>query len=155
MAVSGADGEVVVVIRSADVVRQVMKRDGAVVLTYLLPRSLHFHRPHQAKLLFVSGHGGRELLCCASFVKEQFLGREPARILGTSVAQSNVYVPINGNMLPSSGYLTLSSLDGQPLTKSLGDICLAIHVTPAIYAGNNLQLSPPSTSAHRYVLNLK
>jgi hypothetical protein len=108
-----------------------LQSDGSYCLTYELANSLILEEPHVAKLLSLRSDAEKQLVCTAGFVKQGSLDGEEARILGTSIAQSNVYVPVTGNHIPAIGWLSFSHLDATPIVKE-PLIHLAIHVAPVM-----------------------
>ena len=103
--------------------------DGSFSVTCILPQSVKLAGRHGAKLLYLFGDSDKELAVSASFVRAQCYGRKPARVLGTSVAQSNVYVPVDGAALPSVVVFTFRCLDGTPL-RPQPRLYFAVHLAP-------------------------
>ena len=116
-----------VVIDSEKALHGTLQSDGSYSLTYELANSLILEEPHVAKLLYLRSDTEKELVCTASFAKQQSLDGEEARILGTSLPHSNVYVPVDGNHIPAIGWLSFSHLDRTPMIKE-PLMFLAIHV---------------------------
>ena len=107
-----------------------LRADGTVSLSYKLPNGLLLREPHYAKLLFVHGLDEAPLGLVCPFVQTQSVDGNPKGQLGTSLAQSNVYVPVRDNYISATGWLQLARLDGFPIRR-LSPVVLAIHLVPA------------------------
>ena len=116
------EAPILVVLRSEQAFYSTLQWDGSFHVNFRLPKAVV--RAKEAKLLFVEG-GPAPLVCTASFVKPQVYGEEAMQVLGTSVPQSNVYVPVNN--IPSIGWLSFARLDGKPL-QDPPDLLFAVHV---------------------------
>ena len=120
---------IVLTIRSVDSgVGYEIQSDGSASLSYCLPEPFDLSEPHAVKLLFIKGPE-KHVICEANFVEPQGFNREPATVLGTSVAGSNVYIPLRSNYVPAVGWLTLSNLDATPIDQ-LQPTILALHLVP-------------------------
>lgn len=95
--------------------------DGSFQVTFRLPNAI---RASEAKLMFLKAR--MPLVCSASFVRPGAFGQEKEPLLGTSVSESNVYVPVAQGSVPAVGSLTFRRLDGKRLQKP-PNIRLAIH----------------------------
>lgn len=105
-----------------------IQSDGSASLSYCLPEPFDLDEPHAVKLLYIKGPK-KHVACVANFIETQGFNREPLNVLGTSVANSNVYVPIRSNYITAVGWLTLFNLDGTPI-ESLDPTILALHLVP-------------------------
>ena len=120
---------IVLTIRSVDSgVGYELQENGTAALSYILPQAFDLQEPHAVKLLYIKGPK-KHVICCANFIETQGLNREPAMVLGTSVAGSNVYIPVRSNYFAGVGWLTLSNLDGSRIDE-LHPTILAVHLVP-------------------------
>ena len=116
-------------IRSTDSgVAYEIENDGCASLSYCLPEPFDLQGPHAVKLLYIKGPK-KDVVCYANFIELQGFNREPMMVLGTSVAGSNVYIPVRTNYIAAVGWITIAHLDGSPITK-LHPTTLALHLVP-------------------------
>lgn len=102
--------------------------DGSVTFSFALPDFFDATKPHALKLLFLTG-AKQTLLCSSNLVAPQALDGELRPLLGTSNADSNVYIPVRTNLVAAVGELNIRPLDGEKLSK-LENLVMALHLVP-------------------------
>ena len=119
---------ILLVIRSSGASSYSLQKDGSAVLSFVLAKNYEIPTPHVAKLLHV--HGPRKPIFCAfDFVKPQDVCGGEAVILGSSIESTNTYVPIASTYINAVGWVTLTNVDGTPMTR-LPNITLWLHIVP-------------------------
>lgn len=108
-----------------------LKADGSLSVSYKLPNGLELSEPHLAKLLYIRGLKIPASVSC-SFISQQSVNGQATGSLGSNVVESNVYIPVQSNYIPATGWLKVARLDGNAFSRAV-PVSIAFHIVPASY----------------------
>lgn len=117
-------------IRSVDSVYYNLRGDGTASLSYSFPEDMDLARPHAIKIIYINGPK-KPVFINSNFIELQGLNSTLMMLLGTSLPNSNVYVPIRSNYISRVGWMIIHNMDGSPITQ-LDPINIGLHIVPVI-----------------------
>ena len=119
-----------IIFRSASAQFHQINNDGSISFSYSLAKEHNFSDQNFVKLLKIWGEV-RNIYVYSDFVEPQDVGGKLVPILGCSIESANTWVPLKNNTIPKQGWLTLTSVSGNPI-KTRKNITIWLAVAPKI-----------------------